>query len=210
MIWLGLIVLLSWGAVGCVCVCEQSPRTSLLRGLFSRCISLSVMALLGNVWESFPFRWLYNLTSHFWILIINSTLHGLFVVLRRFYKDFPMVAVDACPMVVIGVKCVSTFVDWGDQSLVQNIEEDARAEDDVKEFKYSQLEFLVCIFINSFRKPSTPQAFLGWRVCILSCRSFNVIGKSCVFWNPVCSGIQCVLESSMFWKSLIVDSKICI
>ena len=30
--WLGLIVLLSWGSVGSVCVCEQSPRTSLLRG----------------------------------------------------------------------------------------------------------------------------------------------------------------------------------
>ena len=29
MIWLGLIVLLSWGSVGSVCVCEQSPRTSL-------------------------------------------------------------------------------------------------------------------------------------------------------------------------------------
>ena len=28
MIWLGLIVLLSWGSVGCVC--EQSPRISLL------------------------------------------------------------------------------------------------------------------------------------------------------------------------------------
>ena len=31
MICLGLIVLLSWGSVGCVCVCEQSPRTSLLQ-----------------------------------------------------------------------------------------------------------------------------------------------------------------------------------
>ena len=29
MIWLGLIVLLSWGSVGCVCVCEQSPWTLL-------------------------------------------------------------------------------------------------------------------------------------------------------------------------------------
>ena len=37
-------------------------------------------------------------------------------------------------MVVIGVKFVSTFVDWGDQSLVPNIGEDARAKDDVKEF----------------------------------------------------------------------------
>ena len=40
MIWLGLIVLLSWGSVGSVCVCELSPRTSLLRGLFSRFISV--------------------------------------------------------------------------------------------------------------------------------------------------------------------------
>ena len=49
-------------------------------------------------------------------------------------------------MVVIGVKCVYTFVDWGDQSLVPNIGEDDRAKDDVKEFKYSQLEFVICIF----------------------------------------------------------------
>jgi hypothetical protein len=54
-------------------------------------------------------------------------------------------------MVVIGVKFVSTFVDMGDQSmvlLVPNIWEDTRAEDDVKEFKYSQLEFVVCIFYH--------------------------------------------------------------
>jgi hypothetical protein len=40
-------------------------------------------------------------------------------------------------MVVIGVKFVSTFVHCGDQSLDPNIGEDARGEDDVKEFKYS-------------------------------------------------------------------------
>ena len=49
-------------------------------------------------------------------------------------EDFPKVAVDGYPMVVIGVKFVSIFVDWGDQSLVPNIGEDARAKDDVKEF----------------------------------------------------------------------------
>jgi hypothetical protein len=48
--------------------------------------------------------------------------------------DFPRVTVDAYPTVVIRVKFVSTFVDWGDQSLAPNIGEDARAEDDVKEF----------------------------------------------------------------------------
>ena len=63
-------------------------------------------------------------------------------------EDFPKVAVDACPTVVIEVKFVSTFVDWGDQFLVPNIGEDAGAKDDVKEFKYSQLEFVVCIFNN--------------------------------------------------------------
>ena len=51
--------------------------------------------------------------------------------------DFSQVVVDAYLMVVIGVKFVSTFVDLGCQSLVPNIKEDARAEDDVKEFKYS-------------------------------------------------------------------------
>ena len=49
-------------------------------------------------------------------------------------EDFPKVAVDAYPTFGIGVKFVSTFVDWGDQSLVPNIGEDARAKDDVKEF----------------------------------------------------------------------------
>ena len=47
---------------------------------------------------------------------------------------FPKVAFDAYPLAVIGVKFVSTFVDWGDQSLVPNIGEYARAEEDVKEF----------------------------------------------------------------------------
>jgi hypothetical protein len=47
-------------------------------------------------------------------------------------EDFPKVAVDAYPIVVIGVKFVSTFVDWVDQSLVPNIWEYARAEDDVR------------------------------------------------------------------------------
>ena len=53
-------------------------------------------------------------------------------------EDFPKVAVDTYPTVVIGVKFVSTFVDLRDQSLVSNSVEDARAEDDVKEFN-SQL-----------------------------------------------------------------------
>ena len=47
-------------------------------------------------------------------------------------EDCPTVAVSAYHMVVIRVKYVSTFVDWGDQSLVPNIGEVARAEDDVK------------------------------------------------------------------------------
>ena len=45
---------------------------------------------------------------------------------------FHKVSVDASPTVVIGVKYVSTFVDWGDQSLVTNIGEDGRTKDDVK------------------------------------------------------------------------------
>ena len=39
-------------------------------------------------------------------------------------------------------------MDWGDQSLVPNIGEDGRAKDDVKEFKYTQLEFVVCKFYH--------------------------------------------------------------
>ena len=47
-------------------------------------------------------------------------------------EDFATVDVDAYATVVIGVNFVSPFVDWDDQSLVPNIGEDARAEDDVK------------------------------------------------------------------------------
>ena len=57
-------------------------------------------------------------------------------------ENFPKVDVDSYPIVVIWIKFVSTFVDWGDQSMVPNIGEDARAKDDVKECKYSQLEFV--------------------------------------------------------------------
>ena len=49
--------------------------------------------------------------------------------------NFPKVLVDVYLAVVIGVKFVCTFVDWGGQSLVPNIGEDSRAKDDVKEFK---------------------------------------------------------------------------
>ena len=45
---------------------------------------------------------------------------------------FPKVAVASYPTIVTGGKFVSTFVDWGDQSLVPNSGEDARAKDDVK------------------------------------------------------------------------------
>jgi hypothetical protein len=38
-------------------------------------------------------------------------------------EDFPKVSVDAYP---IGIKFVSTFVDWGDQSLDPNIGEVSR------------------------------------------------------------------------------------
>jgi hypothetical protein len=71
-------------------------------------------------------------------------------------------------------------VDWGDQSLVLNNGESAKAKDDVKEFKHSQLEIVVCV-LNHLIEVLTPQAFLGWRVCILSCSSFNVIGESSWF-----------------------------
>ena len=41
-------------------------------------------------------------------------------------EDFPKVAVDAYPTAVIGVKFVSTFMDWGDQSLVPHFWEELR------------------------------------------------------------------------------------
>ena len=56
-------------------------------------------------------------------------------------------------------------MDWGDQSLVPNIGEDARAEDDVKEFKYSQLEFVVCIFNLGYHQPHMPFWVGGFVFC---------------------------------------------
>ena len=49
---LSLSLLLSWGSVGCVCVCEQSPRTSLLRGLFSRFLCRWCLCY-GRFWNHF-------------------------------------------------------------------------------------------------------------------------------------------------------------
>ena len=75
-------------------------------------------------------------------------------------EDFPKVA-DAYPTVIIGVKFVSTLVDWDDQSLVPNIGEYAKAEEDVKEFNYSQLEFVVCIFYHFIEDTINPKGLLG-------------------------------------------------
>jgi hypothetical protein len=61
-------------------------------------------------------------------------------------EDFSEIAIDS--LVIIGVKCVSTFVDRGDQTLVPNIGEDAIAEDNAEEFNNSLFEFVVCIFYH--------------------------------------------------------------
>jgi hypothetical protein len=76
-------------------------------------------------------------------------------------EDFPKVAVDAHPTVVIGFKFVSTFVYWSEPALVPNILEYANAEDDVKELKYSQLEFVVCVFYHVMLDTINLTGFLG-------------------------------------------------
>ena len=76
-------------------------------------------------------------------------------------EDFPKVTVDAYSTVVIGVKFVSTFVDWGDQSLVPNIWEDARGKYDVNEFYYSQLEFVASIFDHFIEDTINTTGLLG-------------------------------------------------
>ena len=81
-----------------------------------------------------------------------------------------------------GVKFVSTLVDWGNRALIPNIGKDDRDEDDVKVFKYSRLEFMVCIFYHLIEDTINTTGFLGWRVFILSCSSFKVIGESWGFW----------------------------
>ena len=65
---------------------------------------------------------------------MTFTQYIVFTVVNENAENFPKVAVDAYPTVVIEVTFVSTFVDWGDQSLVPNIGEYARAKDEVKEF----------------------------------------------------------------------------
>ena len=50
-------------------------------------------------------------------------------------EDFPEVTVDVGSSVTTEVKFVSIYMDWGDQTLVPNIGEDARAEDNIDEFK---------------------------------------------------------------------------
>jgi hypothetical protein len=76
-------------------------------------------------------------------------------------EDFPKVAVDAYPTVVIGVTFLFTSVDWGDQSLVSCIGGDARAEDKFKDFKNSQLELVVCIFDHFIEDPINTTGLLG-------------------------------------------------
>ena len=62
-------------------------------------------------------------------------------------KDFSEIAADAYSTVIIGVKFVSTFVDWGDQTLVPHLREDARAEDNVEEFSIAYLNLWSVYFI---------------------------------------------------------------
>ena len=76
-------------------------------------------------------------------------------------EDFPKFDVDTYPNVVIGVTSVSTLVEWGDQSLVPNTGEDVRAKNDVKEFKYSQLEFVVCIFYHFIEDAINTRGLFG-------------------------------------------------
>nr|XP_046196207.1 little elongation complex subunit 2-like [Oncorhynchus gorbuscha] len=78
MICLGLIVLLSWGSVGSVC--EQSPRTCLLKGLFSLSLSLghisahtSKVALLRKL----PENWKPNASCDFKPAKSLNILHHL-------------------------------------------------------------------------------------------------------------------------------------
>ena len=53
-------------------------------------------------------------------------------------------------------------MDLGYQSFVPNIGEDARAEDDFKEFKYRQLKCFVCIFDNFFKDAINTTGLLGF------------------------------------------------
>ena len=55
----------------------------------------------------------------------------------------------------------------------------------LKSFSIANWNLLSVYFIIPLRIPTTPQAFLGWRVCVLSCSSFHVIGESRGFWEAL-------------------------
>ena len=97
-------------------------------------------------------------------------------------EDFPKVAVDLYPTVVIGVKFVSTFVVGLISPWFQILGKMPELRMMLKSFSIANWNVLSVYFSISFRIPSKPQAFLDWRVFILSCNSFNVIGESSGFW----------------------------
>jgi hypothetical protein len=71
-------------------------------------------------------------------------------------EDFSEIVVDADSTVLIGAKCFSTFVVWGDQALVPNIVEDLRAEDNVEEFlRIAHLNLWSLYLIISHEKPTS-------------------------------------------------------
>ena len=76
-------------------------------------------------------------------------------------EDIPKVAVDAYSTVVNGVKFVFTFVDWGDQSLLQILGKMPELRMMLQSVSTANWNLLSVYFIISFRIPSTLQAFLG-------------------------------------------------
>ena len=97
-------------------------------------------------------------------------------------EDFPKVAVDTYPHGSYWGQMCLHFCGLG--SFDRNIMEDTRTEDVVKELKYGQLDLwsvylIISFIISGYHQHQRP--FLGCRVCILSCSSFNIIGESSWF-----------------------------
>jgi hypothetical protein len=107
-------------------------------------------------------------------------------------EDCPKVAFDAYPTVVLGSNLSPILWIEVISHRFQILGKIPELRMMLKSLSTADWNSWSIYFIISFRISSTPQAFLCWRVCILSCSSFNVTG-----------------ESSGLWLPLIADSKIC-
>ena len=103
----------------------------------------------GNLVKKKPIR---HKIKYTWLADVNASVQHI-VFTEEIYEstindnaeDFPKVAIDAYPPVVIGVKCISAFEYWGDHSLVPNIPKVIVCKPEAKYIQGMFLRQNVCI-----------------------------------------------------------------